>query len=212
MSSVLSQASGSSRHRWRISSGGLEVEVVGVELEPVGVHQGRAGLDAEQRGVRLGVLGPACSAGRWSRRAGARGRGRGGEVALGAALDVEAVVHELDVDVLLAEDVAQLARGLACLVVQAEAQLGLDLARRAARRRDEALAVGGEQLAVDARPLRVDLVERGDASSSGRGCACRTLSCGEHRHVGVGAAAGDVVAAAVAPADLGAVACGGCRA
>ena len=37
--------------------GALEVEVVGVELEPVGVHHRRAGLDAQQRRVRLGVLG-----------------------------------------------------------------------------------------------------------------------------------------------------------
>ena len=35
----------------------LEVEVVGVELEPVGVHHRRAGLHAEQGRVGLGVLG-----------------------------------------------------------------------------------------------------------------------------------------------------------
>ena len=90
--------------------GGLEVEVVGVELEPVGVHQRRAGLDAEQRRVRLGVLGPRVVqvVGRDERQL--EVAREPDEVLLRAPLDVEAVVHELDVDVLVAEDVAQLAR------------------------------------------------------------------------------------------------------
>ncbi len=184
--------------------GGLEVEVVGVELEAVGVHQGRARLHAEQGGVRLGVLGLGVVqvVGRDEREP--QVAGQTDQVALGAALDLEAVVHQLDVDVVGTEDVAQLARHLARLVVEPEPQLGLDLARRAAGRDDEALAVGGEQLAVDARPLRVDLIERGDRAHPEE-VVHADVVLGQHRHVGVGAATGDVVAPAVAPADLGAV-------
>ena len=47
----------------------LDVEVVAVELEAVGVALERAGLHAQQRVVRFGVVACACSGCRWSRAA-----------------------------------------------------------------------------------------------------------------------------------------------
>ena len=70
-----------------------------------------------------------------------------------ALLDLQAVVHELDVEELLAEDVLQLPGGTQGLVPLAQAQAGLDLRRRAAGGTDEAGPVAGEQLSVDARRL-----------------------------------------------------------
>ena len=133
MSRVLSHASGSSRHRWRISCGALEVELVGVELEPVGVGQRRAGLHAEQRRVGLGVLGAGVVqvVGRHQRQPEVAGQPQ--QVLLDPPLDVEAVVHELAVEVLGAEDVAELGGGLARLVVLPEPEPGLHLAATGSR-------------------------------------------------------------------------------
>ena len=50
-----------------------------------------------------------------------------------AALDAEAVVHDLGEEVLLAEDVAELGGGLHGLVVLAEPQPGLHLAATGSR-------------------------------------------------------------------------------
>jgi hypothetical protein len=71
------------------------------------------------------------------------------------------VVHELAEVVLGAEDVAKLRGRRDGFLVLAEPQPGLHLARRAAGRRDEPLAVGGEQLAVHAR-LEVVALEAGE--------------------------------------------------
>lgn len=119
------------------------------------------------------------------------------------ALDVEAVVHDLAVVVVLAEDVPELGGGRHGLVVLAQAQAGLDLAGGAAGGGDQPRGVLAEQLAVQARPLRVDRVQRGDRAHPEQVVHAGGVLA-QQRHVGVGAAAGDVVPALVglAPAGL----------
>ena len=56
--------------------GRLQVELLAVELQPLGVVGRRRGLDAQQRVVGLGVLARACSGCRWWRAAGSPGRRR----------------------------------------------------------------------------------------------------------------------------------------
>ena len=95
------------------------------------------------------------------------------------------------------------------LVVVADPQPGLHLARRAAGGADQALGVLGEQLAVGAR-LVEEALERGARREPEQVVHARG-GLGEQRHVGVGAAAGDVVVAAVVPADPLALEAGGVR-
>ena len=131
------------------------------------------------------------------------------QVAGDPLLDPQAVVHELAVVVLGAEDVAELRRGLPRLLVLAQAQAGLHLAGGAAGGGDEALAVGVQQLAVHARLVQLALQGR-----QGRGAEQVLHALGglrEQRHVRVGAAARDVVPAAVGELHAGAVGAGGAR-
>jgi hypothetical protein len=185
----------------------LEVELVGVELEALGVGQRRPGLHAEQDGVGLRVLGPGVVqvVGRDQRQAEVHREAQ--KVLLDAALDAEAVVHQLAEEVALAEDVAELGGGLHGLLVLAEAQPGLDLARRAAGGRDEPLAVPVQQLAVHPGLVEVPLEAGQRRHPEEVVHAGRVL--GQQRHVRVRAGARDVVPAAVAPPDAGAVLPGG---
>ena len=75
-------------------------------------------------------------------------------------LDVEAVVHQLEEVVVRAEDVLEVAGGLAGRLVVAVAQVDLDLARGATGGRDDAPAVLGQQLTVDARVLEEAVTPR----------------------------------------------------
>ena len=74
------------------------------------------------------------------------------------------MVHQLGVEVLLAEDVLEVGRRLARPVLLAGAQPHVDLARGAAGGGDEARAVALEQVAVEARlaVLPLEAGERGD--------------------------------------------------
>ena len=191
----------------------LEVELVGVELEPGGVHHRRAGLHAQQRRVRLGVVGAGVVQVVGGDERHVELARQPDEVLHGPALDVEAVVHHLAVEVLLAEDVLEVGGRLLGRVVLPEPQPGLDLAGRAPAGGDQALAVAVEQLAVDPRPLGVDLVERGLAVHAEQVVQPGVVA-GEQGHVRVGARAGDVVAGAgalVAPLDPGLVGAVGAR-
>ena len=114
-------------------------------------------------------------------------------------LDVEAVVHQLEEVVLPAEDVLEVGGGLAGGVVVAVAQVHLHLARGAAGGADDAAAVLGEQLAVHPRVLE-------EAVAPGAGGEPEQVvhalgGLREQRHVGVGAAVGDVVGAAAVEVD-----------
>ena len=115
------------------------------------------------------------------------------------ALDVEPVVHQLEEVVVAAEDLLVVGGGLAGGVVVAVAQVDLDLARGAAGRADDARAVLRQQLAVHAGVLE-------EAVAPGAGREPEQVvhalgGLGQQRHVGVGAAAGDVVGPALVEVD-----------
>ena len=112
---------------------------------------------------------------------------------------VEAVVHQLEEVVVPAEDVLVVRGDLPGRVVVAVAQVHLHLAGRAAGRADQALAVLGQQLAVDARLLE-------EAVAPGAGAEPEEVvhplgRLAEQRHVRVGAARADVVGAAAVEVD-----------
>ena len=102
----------------------------------------------------------------------------------GLLLDGQAVVHHLGVEVLLAEDVLEVGRRLPGAVLLAGAQPHVDLARRAAGRGDQALAVALEQVAVEARlaVLALEAGQRGDAEE----VVHALRGAGQQGHVGVG--------------------------
>jgi hypothetical protein len=127
-------------------------------------------------------------------------------------LDGDAVVHQLEEDVVLAEEVLELACLAHRLVVLAQAQPRLDRAAGAAGADDEALAVLGQDLLVHAGLEVVALEARARGEPEQVVHALGAL--GPHRHVGVGATAGDVVAAllgqvTLAPPDPAALAAHG---
>ena len=131
------------------------------ELEAVGVGQTRTGVDAQQRIVvnRVLLVRVVQVVRREQRQAQVLRQLEQVAAHPTFDVDVEVVLHELAVEVALAEDVTELGGRLDGLVVLPEAQAGLDLARGAARRADETLAVLLQQLTVEARVLRVDLIE-----------------------------------------------------
>jgi hypothetical protein len=93
--------------------GGLDVVAVAVELEPVGIVEGRAGLHAQERLVSVGLV-----LVRVVRVVGRDERDvevlrEADEVGHHAPLDRQAVVHDLGEVVLLAEDVLELRSGRA---------------------------------------------------------------------------------------------------
>ena len=162
---------------------GLEVEVLRVELEPVRVGQGLARLHAQQHLVRLRVV-----------RVGVvqvvRGQPRQAqlllepeEVFLHLLLDADAVVHQLAEEVVAAEDVAVVGRGLAGVGVAVLLQQPLDLAGRAAGGGDDPRAVGLEQLAVHAGLVVVALEAREAGEPEEVVHPLGVL--GQQRHVGV---------------------------
>ena len=132
------------------------------------------------------------------------------QVLLHVTFDVEAVVHDLAVEVVLAEDIAEVAGGLQRLVELAQAQARLNLAGGATSSRDQALRVGLQHIAVHARLVQLTL-ER--SNGGGTEEVVHTLSgLGPHGHVGVGATTGHIIAGAVAPAHtrtVGTVRAGG---
>ena len=132
---------------------GAQVVGVAVELEAVGIGEHGAGVDAQHRVLDGAVLGTHVVGVVGGQQRGPDLLGDAQQVLGDALLDLQAVVHELDVEELLAEDVLQLPGGTQGLVPLAQAQAGLDLRRRAAGGTDEAGPVAGEQLSVDARRL-----------------------------------------------------------
>ena len=129
----------------------LDVELGGLEPHPVGRVEVVAGADAEQDVVRLGlVLADVMEVVGDHERQPGLGR-QPEQLLVEPALLGHAVVLELEEEAVLAEDVAVLAgevpRELPVLDLE---RLG-DLAAEARRQPDQALAVAGQVLAIDAR-------------------------------------------------------------
>ncbi len=157
MSSVLSQASGSSDQTCAHLGARLEVEVARVEAEPLRVVHGRAGADAQQDVVRVGVgrVHVVQVVGGDQRQV--EGAGDAQQVLAEPALDGQPVVHELAEVVAGAEDVAGVGGDGERAVVVARLQPPVDLAARAAGGADQPGAVALEQLPVEARLVVVAL-------------------------------------------------------
>ena len=148
---------GEMRERGLHLLGGLEVELVGVELPVARVRERVAGLDTEQRLVRPRVLVAEVVdvAGRDERDAGARGKID--ELRVERLLHLEPRILELDVGLLAAEDVhepLELRLGLGRLALLERLR---DAARQTAGEGDEPLRVRGEQVPVDSRLVVVAL-------------------------------------------------------
>ena len=98
-------------------SGTLKVELVGVELETVGIVQRRRGLNAQQSGVRCRIV----SVGVVQVIGGHQGQVKvfrePQQVVHGALLDVYAVIHDLGIEIACAEDVAEVGGSLSCFFV-----------------------------------------------------------------------------------------------
>ena len=171
--------------------GGLEIELVRVEAPAVRVLERVAGLDAEERLVRVRVLGRQVVdvAGGDERQL--RLGGELDELGVDALLDVEAGVLQLDVGGVAAEHLRE--------PVEVGARVGgpvllerlADAAREAAGERDQPRRVRLEQLPVDAR-LRVvalEVAERGELDQ----VRVAVVRLGEERQVRVAARAGAAI-------------------
>ena len=125
------------------------------------------------------------------------------DLLVGASLDVDAVVHDLDVEVLRAENVAQLGGLSHGLVPLPQTQARLHGARGASREHDEALVELAEQLLVGARPLAELAVRRG-VGPQAKEVVHAGRVVGDQSEVVVGAAGAHVVGALprLAPQDL----------
>ena len=124
--------------------------------------EGGTGVDGQQRLVGLGVVFVGVVQVVGGNQRDVQFLGQAQQVLGDPAFDVQAVVHELAEVVFLAEDVLELGgRGLG-LGVLAQAELGLHLAGGAAGGGDEALVVGVQQVAVQARVLAEDRIQGGD--------------------------------------------------
>ena len=138
----------------------LDVEVAGVEAEPLGVVHRGARADAEQDVVGVGVGGvdvvQVVGGDEWQ----VEGAGDAEEVLAEPALDGQAVVHDLAQVVAGPEDVAEVGRCREGPVVVAGLEPPVDLAAGAAGGADEPGAVPLEQLPVEAR-LEVVALEAG---------------------------------------------------
>ena len=132
---------------------GAQVVGVTVELEAIRIGEHGAGVDAQHRVLDGAVLGAHVVGVVGGQQRGPNLLGDAQQILGDALLDLQAVVHELDVEELLAEDVLQLPGDAQGLVPLAQAQAGLDLRGGAAGGADEAARVAREQLAVDTRRL-----------------------------------------------------------
>ena len=182
--------------------GRLQVVAVAVELEPVRVRQGLAGLHTQQGLVIVGGVAGDVVAVVGGQRPDAELAANLEQPVPDPAFDGQPVVHQLQEVVVRAEDLAPPRGRLERLAIVAEAQPGLHLAGGAAGGGDDALGVLGDDLGVHPRPLAQLTLERGPRREPEQ-VAQTDGVLGHHRQVGVGTAAGDVVAllARVTPQD-----------
>ena len=195
MSSVLSQASGSSANSCAHLRRRLQVVAVAVELEPVrvGHRRARTARTAAPRGRRRRPR--ARSAGRWWPPAAAAGPWRSrSRSAADPVLDRRGRGPSARRSSCSAPKMSRNSAATGDrLVVLAEPQVGLHLARRAAGGGDQALAV--RRRAVRGPSAACRSSPRCEASEPSRNRLCMPVGVlGQQRHVGVRAAAGHVVA------------------
>ena len=107
--SVLSHASGISGKSWRISERRLQVVLLPLELESLRVVDRGSGLHAQQGVVSDGVLAPAVMAVVRRHERGVDGPGDLDQARVRPPLRLEAVILQLDEEVLPAEDVLKTA-------------------------------------------------------------------------------------------------------
>ena len=184
---------------------GLEVVAVAVEGEPLAravtgrdVHR-RPGVDAEQVLLAGCVLAHDVVGVVGGQQRDLQVLGQPEQPLTDPGLDVDAVVHQLEEVVVPAEDVLVVRGCLPGRVVVVVAQVDLDLARRTPGGRDQALAVPGQELAVDARLLEEAVAPRTGAEPEEVVHPLGRLA--EQRHVRVGAASRDVVGPAAVEVD-----------
>ncbi len=128
---------------------GLDVVAGAVELEPVRVRQGLAGLDAQQQVVRHGVALLAVVRVVGDDRRDVQLLRDLDQAVAYPRLDGQAVVHQLEEVVLLAEDVLVLGGRLERFRLLAEPEPGLHVARRAAGGGHQAGGVLRDELLVE---------------------------------------------------------------
>ena len=165
--------------------GALEVVAGTVKPEPVGLGLAGARRDAQQGVVGIGVLGVHVVEVVGGHQGQVQVLGDAEQVASHLVLDRQAVVHQLDVEIALPEDVAELRRRGPGVVVLAEPEEGLDLTRGAARGGDQPLAIFVQKLPVGAGLVEEPL--QGAPGAELEQVVHGLLVGGPHRHVGVGA-------------------------
>ena len=182
---------------------GTDVVAVAVELESVRVVDTRARVDAQERVLDLAVVAFDIVRVVGGHEGRVHELGDLEDLLVGASLDVDAVVHDLDVEVLRAENVAQLGGLSHGLVPLPQTQARLHGARGASREHDEALVELAEQLLVGARPLAELAVRRG-VGPQAKEVVHAGRVVGDQSEVVVGAAGAHVVGALprLAPQDL----------
>ena len=133
--------------------GGLQVVAVAVELESCRVGQRLTGLHTQQRLVARGMVFRDVVAVVGDDRLDAELAADVEQAVTHTALDLESVLHQLEIEVLLTEDLLPFGGRFESFAVMTETQTGLDLAGRTPRGRDDALGVFGDEVGVHAGPL-----------------------------------------------------------
>ena len=107
--------------------GAFQVVAGAIELEAIGLCLARACRDTQQGVVGVGVLGMDVVEVVGGHQGQVQVLGDAEQVAADLVLDRQAMVHKLDVEIALPEDVAELGGSGPGVLVLAEAQEGLDL-------------------------------------------------------------------------------------
>ena len=124
-----------------------------VELESTGVRKARTGVDAEQGILCRGILFPHIMGVVGGHQRGIQPLGDLQKILGHPALDIQPVVHQLDVVVLLPEYVLELPGSPEGLVELPQTQPGLNDARWATGCCYDALVVGGKEVLIHSWPL-----------------------------------------------------------
>jgi hypothetical protein len=179
----------------------LEVELLTLELEPLGVGQHGPGLDAEQHLVGAGVLPAGVVEVVGGQQGHAEVAGQGDQVGVDPALLGQAVVVQLGEVVARPEQVAELGQGRGRALAVALEQALVDLGAEAAGGGDQPLAVALEQLPVHAGLVEVAL--QGGQRHQPQQVGVAGLVLGQQGQVAVGL--GDVAALLLEPGTGGQV-------